>query len=391
MWLRLAVSALANGLDTGVLSVFCATMTQHDGWGPVVRGVSEKSLNGGRVKELSSARVRALARACAELDVQLADEVDAAAGRCFLPVRIQISGRTGVGKSTVRGVLSGRREFADENIDFVEAASMDVPGSPDPLLDGDVVVHVLAGGVHTSDVDAVASLSAGPAGLVVVLGKADSLDALGTAVEQATLAVGASVHPLMSTIAAGVGRGLPSTFDPLRPLAHAVTDEILSTPERFLAAELPLARRTRASLVDTVETFGVAAVVRVLVTNPAADDVTLRLMLAEKSGVDDVARAVRAAVDGARARRAGALVHRLTELCTLYPGSSSAIDDYVASDEAVVATMRSNLHVLGESEIDTPTHRTVQLWQDRFGSAPDAPRARAALAVARGYMRLVTR
>ncbi|MGB2949348.1 MAG: hypothetical protein WBB99_10540 [Rhodococcus sp. (in: high G+C Gram-positive bacteria)] len=338
---------------------------------------------------MSSDRVRALAQVVGDPRIQ--QEIRIAADACFAPIRVLVSGRTGVGKSSVRAALHTRHDVGLSEV-VVEAASIDVPRAPDPELDGDVIVHVLAGGVHRADVDAVAqAIERAAAELVVVLAKADTVDDPELLVEQMSAAMGVTVFPLMSTIAVSLAQGKPESFDALRAVARAMTAEMLLTPDRFVAADLPVSRHERLELLGHLETFGIGVVTAALLENSATEDAILRVLLARRSGIDDVAQAVKEAVDGVQVQRDGRLLHRLTELAVQNPASCPEIEQYLASDEAVVAVMRAGLHALGEPETDLPTYETVQLWHERFRSAGSPAQARAALAVARGYMRLATR
>lgn len=291
----------------------------------------------------------------------------------------------------MRAALRARPDFATDAVEVVEAASIDVPRARDPELDGDVIVHVLAGAVQRADIDAVTpAIERAAAGLVVVLAKADTVDDPGGVVERMSAAIGARVFPLMSTIAVSVAHGRPESFDSLRTIAKAATAEMLLSTERFVAADLPLSREDRRELLGHIEAFGIRAVSAALVDNPAESDAALRALLVEHSGVDDLVGAVRTAVAGVRAKRDGRLLHRLTELAVQYPESTSEIELYLASDEAVAQHMRAGLQALGEPETELPTYETVQLWHERFRSARSPAHARASLAVARGYLRRAT-
>ncbi|MDJ0394733.1 hypothetical protein QMK17_15515 [Rhodococcus sp. G-MC3] len=338
---------------------------------------------------VSSERVREIAHSISIRDAELGREVDAAVDRCFSGVRVQVSGRTGVGKSSVRAVLKLHRDLRIDDVEIVETASIDVPRAPDPILDGDVLVHVLTSGAQQADIDVLASSPE----VVAVLAKADTVDDLDSVAAALSAAVGMTVHPVMGTIAANVMRGRPDTFDPLRAAAPEMTPDVcaeaLLTPDRFLRATLPVSRRVRVELVESIETRGIGFVVDALRANPATDDATLRLLLSDKSGIDDAARAVRRAVDAVHVDRQGQLLHRLTELAAQYP-LVTEFERYLASDEAVVAIMRSALRVLREPEDPQPSLPAVQMWRDRWQSARDPGHARASLAVARGYLRLST-
>jgi hypothetical protein len=56
------------------------------------------------------------------------------------PIRVHITGRAGVGRTTVATAV---KEGAIPGAVIEEPGPLDVPGAPDPVLDGDVVVCVL--------------------------------------------------------------------------------------------------------------------------------------------------------------------------------------------------------------------------------------------------------
>ncbi|MCK0090661.1 hypothetical protein HCA61_06220 [Rhodococcus sp. HNM0563] len=98
---------------------------------------------------------------------RIADEVDrldpdagrtlhSALARCTAPLRIQVAGRAGVGRADVQRALAGLPASP-------ESAVIDVPGTPDPVLDADVVIYVLPSRldpvtVHPADRRALAAL-----------------------------------------------------------------------------------------------------------------------------------------------------------------------------------------------------------------------------------------
>lgn len=117
---------------------------------------------------------------------------DAGAGRqaqCALerhdaPLRVQIAGRGGAVRPTLRtAVESAVATVAHVEAAHVEAAELDSPDRPEPVLDADVVLLVLAARAHPADLAALAR-SADPAApvpghderLVVVLDRTEGLD-----------------------------------------------------------------------------------------------------------------------------------------------------------------------------------------------------------------------
>ncbi|WP_305092813.1 hypothetical protein [Prescottella sp. R16] len=86
------------------------------------------------------------------------------------PIRIQVAGRAGVGRSSVVRLLE-RAGWDTVDMSPVDTTPVDAPGGDDPVLDGDVVVYVLSGPPRTPDI---AALAAAPDGsTVAVVNKAD--------------------------------------------------------------------------------------------------------------------------------------------------------------------------------------------------------------------------
>ncbi|RVW01352.1 hypothetical protein [Rhodococcus xishaensis] len=89
---------------------------------------------------------------CELLDRIAADIGGAAlqvSGELNEPIRIQVVGRAGVGRTTVADALQ-RAGFETVS----ESSAVDAPGVADPDLDGDVVVYVLSGAPRSPDVEA---------------------------------------------------------------------------------------------------------------------------------------------------------------------------------------------------------------------------------------------
>ncbi|QSE90050.1 hypothetical protein JWS13_16210 [Rhodococcus pseudokoreensis] len=113
-----------------------------------------------------------LAAEVAALDEVAGDRVRAAVAAFGAPIRVQTAGRAGVGRSTVAAALTAG---GIDGAVVEEADAVDVPGAPDPVLDGDVVVYVLVEAVRDADRDAVRNLD--PEQALFVVNKADALGA----------------------------------------------------------------------------------------------------------------------------------------------------------------------------------------------------------------------
>ncbi|WP_226438279.1 hypothetical protein [Rhodococcus yananensis] len=127
-------------------------------------------------------RRRRLAAAVDGLDPVAGRAVHDAIARAEGPVRVQIAGRAGTGRSTVREHLQvSVREHLEVSVResllssagvHLSVVTVDAPDVPDPVLDADVVVYVLptrpdASSVHPADRAAV--VAANPGCIVAVV------------------------------------------------------------------------------------------------------------------------------------------------------------------------------------------------------------------------------
>lgn len=365
------------------------------GWGPVVStkpGYVQQSRWGDVMSGVNQGRMRSLASSVSERDPASGREIELALDRCFARIRVQVGGRVGVGKSSVRAVLTSSTVPAFTDVEITETAAMDVPSAPDPDLDGDVVVYVLTSGAQKADVDAVASASH----VVPVLAKADTVDDLAGVLDRLTSAVGIEVLPLMGTIARTVSEGEPKSFDMLRRAAPHLSSDMMLTRERFLRAdispasvsdEVPTAAE-RDALVEHIEILGVRTVAEALQSDPTMDDVRIRLLLLGVSGAARFTDTVRRSVERVRVERQARLLHRLTELAAEHPTSAEGLETFLASDEAVLTIMRSALDALGETVEPGDKVEAAALWLARAQSTGDPNYSRAARAISRGYLRM---
>ncbi|MEN0140190.1 MAG: hypothetical protein AAGC80_33895 [Rhodococcus sp. (in: high G+C Gram-positive bacteria)] len=140
-----------------------------------------------------------LATEVAALDEAAGERVRAAVAAFRAPIRISTAGREGVGRSTVAAALTAG---GIDGAVVEESDAVDVPGAPDPVLDGDVVVYVLVEAVRDADRDAVRTLD--PAQALFVLNKADTLGGRATAIARAAECSdegGLPALPLIATLA----------------------------------------------------------------------------------------------------------------------------------------------------------------------------------------------
>ncbi|PQP22946.1 hypothetical protein [Rhodococcus opacus] len=198
-----------------------------------------------------------LAERVAALDRVSGDRVRDAVAAFRAPIRVQTAGRAGVGRSTVAAALTVNG-IAGAVVE--EADAVDVPGAPDPTLDGDVVVYVLVESVRDADRDAVRTLD--PAQALFVLNKSDTLgasraaaDAWATATARAAECSDEGGLPALPLIGTLAGTSPESGID---AVSAAVTDRVARTRacrgETLLNALRSQAARSPASR-DVLERY----------------------------------------------------------------------------------------------------------------------------------------
>lgn len=146
-------------------------------------------------------------------DPQIGYHAGLAVERWRMPPRIQVTGRAHTGRTTVLHALA--------LMSAVETGPVDEPGLPDPVLDGDIIVYVLAAAPGPADQRIIGSLP--PDRTIVVLNKADAVGARWAdaviAAEQYGRELGRQVLPVVASLA-------------VRTRAGAVTEADLATLRR---------------------------------------------------------------------------------------------------------------------------------------------------------------
>ncbi|PND52466.1 hypothetical protein CQZ88_08550, partial [Rhodococcus sp. ENV425] len=134
------------------------------------------------------ARWRQIVEDIGRFDARAGRQVQRALDRHDAPLRVQIAGRGGA----VRPALRAAVEAAVAASALVDTVELDSPDRPEPVLDADVVLLVLAARVHPADLAALVR-SADPAALVtrdderlvVVLDRTERLEDAGAAFARA--------------------------------------------------------------------------------------------------------------------------------------------------------------------------------------------------------------
>lgn len=309
------------------------------------------------------------------------------------PMIVRVTGRAGVGKSPIVSVLDSVQLDAD---------GLDVrihEGRTDSSA-GEVLVHVVAGAVSPVDTAFLSSRPRGALdGTVVVLTKADTLDDPSAAAATASEQLGRTVLPVMGSIAAGLrgvgGTGATVDMADVRAVAAAdLRPADMMTVDRFRAADIAVSPRRREALIECVELRGLALLVDVVRRHSAISDSDAMRVLADATGVDAMITAVATAVSSAAASRDGELHTALQQISAGHRQVRSAVESYLASDEAVAAEMRCaavRLRVSIETGSERDVVEQVALWQQRAAASGSSDERRSALALCRGYVRILHR
>ncbi|MBV6759303.1 hypothetical protein [Rhodococcus opacus] len=273
-----------------------------------------------------------LAAEVAALDEVAGDRVRAAVAAFGAPIRVQTAGRAGVGRSTVAAALTAG---GIDGAVVEEADAVDVPGAPDPVLDGDVVVYVLVEAVRDADRDAVRNLD--PEQALFVLNKADAL--------------GASRVPADAW-------------------ATATARAAECSDEGGLPA-LPL--------IGTLATAGTSSQSGI-----------------SQSGIGAVSAAVADRVARSRAHRGEILLNTLRSQAARSVASRDVLERYLACDHAVaLGAAAARLH-LADCIADEPepprtaadAGRCADWWRAQLARQPTARRRRAVVDLRRHYVRV---
>ncbi|NUP27622.1 MAG: hypothetical protein HOQ44_13185 [Nocardia sp.] len=332
-------------------------------------------------------------------DAGIAGGIEVAAQRWRTLPRAQVAGRTRAGRSTVAGALGLQPG--------VETAPVDEPGFPDPVLDADIVVYVLASTPSPGDRRILASLR--PERTILVLNKAD---AIGTGWADAVEAArrfgrefGLPAFPVVGSLAARTVSGAFRETDLalLRRLARSGTAATVSA-EAFVSPAAGPDTAERAELLEHWDLYGLACVLAALEREPELAPPTVLQILHTASGIDPVARLLGQRYQQAVSRRAGALIDDLTRLAAraVPHGRGRAralITEYLDTDEArwlalcgglvdpEVAHLAAGYPRPEPEDADDALTRAVR-WRAVVAGEMSPAARRAAVRVHNGYVRM---
>ncbi|WP_231737650.1 hypothetical protein [Mycobacterium sp. IS-1742] len=300
--------------------------------------------------------------------------VSALAARAGAPLRIAVSGRAGVGRTTLTRALTGAGRRAS-------LAGDGRVGHPD------VVVVVVAEAVKPEDVSSVAAWRGAAVPVLVVRNKADLAGPIPPGPLRRLLA-GTPVEPAVALLADV--RLDTGDLSALRTLIEHPAD--LRSPDAFLDGAHPLPREARLRLLRTLDRRGIAYAVRAL--RDGADPRDLPALLRELSGIDRVLGRVDALTAPVRYRRVRSAV---TELQGRAAGDER-VAEFLAGNDVVLAVMTAAVDVVQAAGLevdrgdDAAAHlRRAVRWRG-YSRGPVGPLHRACGAdICRGSLRLFER
>lgn len=326
-------------------------------------------------------------------DSHAADEVRAALADFQRPITCMVTGRAGAGKSTVVTAFDMNGAVETSPID-----SLDVP---DPVLDADLVVYVIAETLQPADRAALASVP--PHRVVAVLNKADAIDggrraALARANEYMTT-LGAQTFPVVACTAAATRSETlkPAEVSSLRTLALTADASITLSSDLFLAAPVMVDVRARRTMLARWELFGLDCALTALRHDPDLDPVALTQLIHAATGVEPAKTAVAQRRDRLLALRGGELLDSVERIAAR-SAARDRIEDFLRSDTAAQVGLTAGLAWPGVADMNGGRSRAYPAdaydalrladWWRTFASGPiDGASRRAALRIHHGYVR----
>jgi hypothetical protein len=301
------------------------------------------------------------------------------ADRVRAPLRVAVSGRRGVGVSTVVAALSG--------------AGFDVAHG----VGADIDVYVVAEVLKPEDR---AALAAAHRPAYVVFTKADlagfgpggPLSRARRQADRLTALTGVPAGPLVGLLAAlDLGALAGDALAALGTLVSHPAD--LRSPDAFVAAPHPVGTQMRAHLIETLDLFGIAHAVMTLRGEPDAGAERLAAVLRRASGIEEVRRGIERAGAQVRYNRVAAVCDEL-EVRAI---TDATVARFLRCDDTVLVRMSAAVDVveaagLAVDRSDEPAAHLerARLWR-RYAAGPVSPvHARCGVDISRGSLRLIS-
>ncbi|MEV5648181.1 hypothetical protein AB0L57_08015 [Nocardia sp. NPDC052254] len=334
-------------------------------------------------------------------DPLIADQLAAAAARHRRPLRIQLAGRAGAGRSTLLRALA--------LMSAEETAPVDRPGAPDPVLDADLVVYVLAGSLQPADRRILESLRR--ENTLVVLNKADAVgsrwgDAV-VAADRAAHGLRVPVAPVVAELAVRTRSGTPAEEDlrTLRRHAAGSGSALTLSPELFVDEAAGPDVAERQAVLERWGLYGVSCALVALRYEPELGPQQLLQLLHAASGIDPVHVGLHDRYEQIGALRGAELLDELIRIAARsVPRADGGrardlIEDYLAGEEALWIGIRAGLaapevrHLAAGYPAPMPFDADdalarAQRWRAVAAGDMPATARRAAIRLHNGYMRL---
>jgi hypothetical protein len=333
-------------------------------------------------------------------DPRISGQVGAVAAQWRRPPRIQVTGRTHSGRSTVLHALA--------LMSAVETGPVDEPGLPDPELDADIVVYVLSGAPLPADRRVLGALP--PERTVAVLNKADAIgsrwgDAV-VAAEQYSRELGILTLPVVASLAVRTRAGVVTDADleTLRRLAATADPTLTLSPDLFTSPSAGPDVAEREQLLQRWDLYGVSCALIALRHDPELSPHALLQILHAASGIDALHGLLHRRYEQVSALRGGELLDEVARLAArAIPGDGGnardVLEDYLFGDDALwlglcaglacpdVSHLAAGYPSPAPDDADDAMARAAR-WRAVVCSDMSPAARRAALRVHNGYVRL---
>lgn len=331
-------------------------------------------------------------------DARIGYHASLAVDRWRTPPSIQVTGRARSGRSTVLHALA--------LMSAVETDPIDEPGVPEPELDADIIVYVLAGAPSPADLRVLASLDRQR--VIVVLNKADAIgerwsDAVAAA-NRYSYELQLPALPLVGSLAMRTRAGAITDVDMTTLGRHAGAGSSFTiSPELFTAASAGSDVDERQQLLNRWGLYGVSCALSAVHHQPQITGQAVLQVLHAASSIDPLYRLLHRRYEQVSASGGGELLDELVRLAArAVPGDGGqardVLEEYLGGDQALwmglcaglvhpeVAHLAAGYPSPAPADADDALSRAAR-WRAVLASDMPPAARRAALRVHNGYVR----